>query len=75
MNSMSSSFGAPSAGVRDGRPAPVTCARCGCRLTPDLDEPGNWFHFTATGSRDARGCTVACVGLAHDRNGLAVHAG
>jgi hypothetical protein len=40
-----------------------------------MDEPGNWFHFTATGSRDARGCTVACVGLAHDRYGLAVHAG
>jgi hypothetical protein len=74
MNSFSP-YGSPYPGVRDGRPAPVTCARCGCRLTPDPSAPGHWLHFTATGSRDARGCTVDCVGLAHDRHGIVVHAG
>jgi hypothetical protein len=49
---------------------PVTCATCGCRLEASAD-PGEavWFHFSPLGGRDARGCRVACVELAHDARG------
>ena len=75
MESFSSLYGLPYAAVRDGRPAPVTCARCGCRLTPDPAIPGRWIHFAGSNGRDARGCTVDCVGLPHDRHGNVVNAG
>lgn len=49
--------------VREGRLAPVTCVACGCRLWERPD--GAWMHFAGAPGRDARGCTVACVGEAH----------
>ena len=57
--------------VRDGQVAPVTCAACGCRLerTSSADAP-TWFHFGRFAGRDARGCRVDCVELAHDLLGL-----
>lgn len=63
-------------GVRDGRLAPVTCAACGCRLSPEASDTSTsqWFHFRFGGGRDARGCTVSCVGLAHDRHGMPISA-
>jgi hypothetical protein len=72
MNSYTSPFNLAYPGVRDGRPAPITCARCGCRLTPEADAPGRWLHFQGIGSRDARGCTVECIGREHDRHGLVI---
>jgi hypothetical protein len=33
-------------------------------------EPATWFHFGRFAGRDARGCRVACVDLAHDATGL-----
>ena len=54
--------------VRDGHGAPVTCAACGCRLTPEGDA---WFHFNPLGGRDARGCRVGCADAAHDVSGRA----
>ena len=55
--------------VRDGHGAPVTCAACGCRLTPSGEA---WFHFNPLGGRDARGCRVSCADAAHDNSGRAV---
>jgi hypothetical protein len=55
--------------VRDGHGAPVTCAACGCRLTPGGEA---WFHFNPLGGRDARGCRVTCADAAHDISGRAV---
>ena len=55
--------------VRDGHGAPVTCAACGCRLTPSGEA---WFHFNPLGGRDARGCRVSCADAAHDGSGRAV---
>ncbi len=52
--------------VRDGRPAPVTCASCGCRLVVTGEA---WFHFNPLGGRDARGCRVSCADSAHDTAG------
>ncbi len=54
-----------------GRGAPVTCARCGCRLRPaDEDGAGGaWLHFAPLGGRDARGCRVDCAEVAHDVTG------
>jgi hypothetical protein len=52
------------------RPGVVTCARCGCRLTPDPDRTDVWYHFSPLGGRDARGCRVACAEDAHDATGL-----
>jgi hypothetical protein len=54
------------AAVREGRSGPVTCASCGCRLTPQGDA---WFHFSPLGGRDARGCRVECAEAAHDASG------
>lgn len=48
--------------VRDGRPAPVTCVACGCRLERRDD---TWWHFSGRGDRDARGCIVACAEQPH----------
>ena len=63
-------------GVRDGRIAPVTCAACGCRLAIDASDPAGlrWYHYSPLGGRDARGCSVSCVDLPHDRQGLPAHA-
>jgi hypothetical protein len=56
--------------VRDGQLAVVTCAGCGCRLeSGGLDVAEAWFHYGRGGGRDARGCRVACVDLAHDARG------
>jgi hypothetical protein len=57
----------PVSAVRDGRLAPVTCAECGCRLQA-VGHPGSeaWFHFQPLAGRDARGCRVGCVDMAHD---------
>jgi hypothetical protein len=55
--------------VRDGRLAAVTCAACGCRLTPGGEA---WFHFNPLAGRDARGCRVACADAAHDETGRAI---
>lgn len=53
-----------------GAEAPVTCKICGCRLTPDPDDPEHvWRHFHPFQGRDARGCRVDCVNLPHDRTG------
>jgi hypothetical protein len=57
------------AAVRGGHAAPVTCATCGCRLTPTGDV---WFHFNPIGGRDARGCRIACADAAHDASGRTV---
>ncbi|HEV8402484.1 MAG TPA: hypothetical protein VGQ31_05565 [Candidatus Limnocylindrales bacterium] len=59
----------PVSAVRDGRDAPVTCAACGCRLTPSGEA---YFHFNPLGGRDARGCRVACADAAHDATGRAI---
>jgi hypothetical protein len=49
---------------------PVTCATCGCRLqSVGRGDASVWFHFGAIGGRDARGCRVECVELAHDGSG------
>ena len=53
--------------VRDGQMGPVTCGACGCRL--DHAGPDAWFHFGRFAGRDARGCRVDCVDLAHDALG------
>jgi hypothetical protein len=49
--------------VRDGRPAPVTCVSCGCRL--ELHADGSWWHFSGRDDRDARGCIVPCAREPH----------
>jgi hypothetical protein len=61
---------APSAVVRDGRRAPVTCATCGCRLQA-VGPAGTeaWFHFNPLAGRDARGCRVDCADAAHGLDG------
>ena len=56
-----------SSAVRDGQLGPVTCSTCGCRLDDGGD--GTYVHFGRLGGRDARGCRVACVELAHDLSG------
>lgn len=50
----------------------IVCEACGCRLTTrdSVDDSGfggarTWWHFAGQSGRDARGCTVACVELAH----------
>jgi hypothetical protein len=53
--------------VRDGQLAPVTCSACGCRLEDGGD--GQWLHFGRLGGRDARGCRVDCVEVAHNASG------
>jgi len=53
--------------VRDGQVGPVVCASCGCRL--EHIEDYQFVHFGRFAGRDARGCRVACVELAHDAYG------
>lgn len=56
--------------VRDGQIAVVTCDGCGCRLEAVGGSGAeSWFHFGRMGGRDARGCRVDCVELAHDAEG------
>lgn len=50
----------------------VVCEACGCRLTTreSVDDSGfsgdrTWWHFAGQAGRDARGCTVSCVEMAH----------
>jgi hypothetical protein len=50
----------------------VVCDACGCRVTTreSVDDSGlrgdrTWWHFAGTAGRDARGCSVACVEVAH----------
>ncbi len=64
------SFSDPGLALDRGIVGPVTCAACGCRLTPDPERPDHaWRHFHPFGGRDARGCRVECVDAPHDRNG------
>lgn len=50
---------------------PVTCAVCGCRLTPASGrEDGAWRHFPSLmAGHDARGCRPSCVDELHGRDG------
>lgn len=71
--------GPPTRAVRAGQLVPVTCAACGCRLEgrregdPALDEGWtSWWHFRGGPFRDARGCTVACIGLEHRVDGSSI---
>lgn len=59
--------------IRRADPAsgPTTCASCGCRLKVDAFEE-SWRHFPGSTGRDARGCRVVCVSLAHDIHGFAI---
>jgi hypothetical protein len=50
----------------------VVCDACGCRLTTResvsdgvLRGDRSWWHFAGRAGRDARGCTVGCVEMAH----------
>lgn len=51
----------------------LTCAACGCRLTPreSLADGGEygpdaaWRHFWGLPGRDGRGCRVTCVDAPH----------
>ncbi len=52
--------------VRDGQLGPVTCAACGCRLSPAGDA---FVHFNPMGGRDARGCRIECADALHDASG------
>lgn len=52
---------------------PVTCSACGCRLQPSTGaHDGEYRHFGGYEGRDARGCTVSCVGAVHDATGRPV---
>lgn len=55
---------------------PVTCEACGCRLEASSGaRDGEYRHFGGgLDGRDARGCTVECVGLVHDATGTPVRA-
>jgi len=55
----------------EARTGPVTCASCGCRLTPASDGRQAWVHFSPMGGRDARGCRVSCADSVHDASGRA----
>lgn len=65
-------LGAPAATGTRVSAATVVCDACGCRLTTrdSADDTGftgarRWFHFVGSTGRDARGCAVACVDVAH----------
>ncbi len=61
--------------VRAAVDGPVVCRACGCRLegpgsATDADRlPNAWHHFEGLPGRDARGCRVACVEVAHGPDG------
>ena len=55
---------------------PVVCGTCGCRLEApaawldgDARATSAWRHFEGLPGRDARGCSVACVEVAHGADG------
>ena len=51
----------------------LTCATCGCRLTPResladgglLGPDAAWRHFWGMPGHDARGCRLDCIDLPH----------
>ena len=51
---------------------PVTCAVCGCRLTPAEEAHGVWVHFKIVPGRDARGCRPRCLEELHGKDGRAL---
>lgn len=60
------------AGAKRLETGTIVCEACGCRLTTrDGIDDGRvagdraWWHFGGQPGRDARGCTVACVEMAH----------
>ncbi len=57
------------ADATESHTGPVTCASCGCRLTPAEDGRQGWLHFAPMNGRDARGCRVACADHVHDDTG------
>jgi hypothetical protein len=71
----------PGVPVRDGAGrapvgGPVVCRSCGCRLEapasrmePSADGAQAWRHYEGMPGRDARGCRVPCVDLAHGADG------
>lgn len=49
---------------------PVTCAVCGCRLTPAAGLEGTaWRHFQLRPGQDARGDRPACLDELHRSDG------
>jgi hypothetical protein len=56
------------------RNSPVSCAVCGCRLTPaDGSTESAWRHLPSLDrQRDARGCRPACIDGLHGADGLLV---
>jgi hypothetical protein len=60
--------------VRDGRLAPITCVRCGCRLQRRSGAGDTWWHFAGSSGRDARGCLIACAERPHYSAGIAFEA-
>ncbi len=62
--------GIPALAVRHTDGTVLTCAACGCRLTPRdgarADGPdAAWRHFPGSPGHDARGCQVDCVDEPH----------
>ena len=61
----------------------LTCAACGCRLTPResrrdgglLGPDAAWRHFWGMPGHDARGCRVDCFDLPHRITPLEASAG
>jgi hypothetical protein len=61
----------------------LTCAACGCRLTPResladgglLGPDAAWRHFWGLPGRDARGCRVECIDMPHRVTPLEAAAG
>ncbi|HEY1168775.1 MAG TPA: hypothetical protein VGE81_07380 [Candidatus Limnocylindrales bacterium] len=61
----------------------LTCAACGCRLTPResladgglLGPDAAWRHFWGLPGRDARGCRVECIDMPHRITPLEAAAG
>ena len=58
---------------------PIVCGACGCRLEASAspidsngDATATWRHFEGLPGRDARGCRVECVDVAHGRDGRAL---
>ena len=61
----------------------LTCAACGCRLTPResladgglLGPDAAWRHFWGLPGRDARGCRRDCIDMPHRITPLEAAAG
>ena len=63
--------------VRSDANGPVVCGNCGCRLQApnawldgDASANASWRHFEGLPGRDARGCRMDCIDVAHGPNGL-----